>query len=86
MYELTYLGNGATCNGTMSLTTTTFMCLQSIGILEKSKEKVSSLERVQGKGFGACNAKKANPNNHLHNAKKNCQGHYSKPHVGDSYE
>jgi hypothetical protein len=62
------------------------MCLQPVGTLEKSKEKVNSSKRVQGKGFGACNAKKANPNNHLHSAKKNYQGDYSKPHVGYSYE
>jgi hypothetical protein len=62
------------------------MCLQLAGTLGKSKEKVSSSERVQGKGFGACNGEKENLDNHLQNAKKSCQGHYSKPHVGNSYE
>jgi hypothetical protein len=41
------------------------MCPQLVSIVEKSKEKVISSERIQGKGSGACNAKKANPNNHL---------------------
>jgi hypothetical protein len=54
--------------------------------LEKTKEKVSSKERVEGKGSGACNGEKPNPDNHPQNGEKSCQGHCSKPPVGDSYE
>jgi hypothetical protein len=85
-YELAYLGNGATCNGTVSLTTATSMSPQPAVTLEKTKEKVSSSERVQCKGSGACNGEKPNPDNHPQNGEKSCQGHCSKPPVGDSYE
>ncbi|CAK9193215.1 unnamed protein product [Sphagnum troendelagicum] len=85
-YELAYLGNGATCNGTVSLTTATSMSPQPAVTLEKTKEKVSSKERVEGKGSGACNGEKPNPDNHPQNGEKSCQGHCSKPPVGDSYE
>ncbi|CAK9256354.1 unnamed protein product [Sphagnum jensenii] len=85
-YELAYLGNGATCNGTVSLTTATSMSPQPAVTLEKTKEKVSSKERVEGKGSGACNGEKPNPDNYPQNGEKSCQGHCSKPPVGDSYE
>jgi hypothetical protein len=70
----------------MNLTIATFMCLQLASTLEKSKEKVNSFEKVQGKGSGAFNGEKANLDNHPQDAEKDYQGHCSKPHFGDSYE
>jgi len=66
------LDNGATCNGTMNLTIATFMCLQLASTMGKPKEKVSSLEKVQGKGSSACNGEKENLDNHPQNAEKSC--------------